>query len=330
MIANHAAGMTEINEIVPRMKSMKVMRFNNDPGAPALVADTAPVPHPKSGEILIRVHAAGVTPTELFWYPTTHAHSGEPRTGAIPGHEFSGVIEAVGAEVDPKLVGQEVFGMNDWFADGASAEYCVSTPASVSPKPALLSHAEAATVPIGALTAWQGLVDRAKLQATERILIHGGSGAVGVFAIQIARRAGAHVITTASARNFDFLAKLGANEVIDYRTHRFEEKVQPVDVVFDSIGGETLHRSWGLLKPDGRMVTIASASEGNKDERIEKAFFIVEPNRKHLSEIALLFGAGLLQCFVDAVVPLERASDAYSGSIPERRGRGKVVLSIVN
>ena len=212
----------------------------------------------------------------------------------------------------------------------APSQYCVSTPASIAPKPALLSHAEAATVPIGALTAWQGLVDRAKLQATERILIHGGSGAVGVFAIQIARRAGAHVITTASARNFDFLAKLGANEVIDYRTHRFEEKVQPVDVVFDSIGGETLNRSWSLLKPNGRMVTIASASEGNKDERIEKAFFIVEPNRKHLSEIALLFGAGLLQCFVDAVVPLAKASDAYSGSIPERRGRGKVVLSIVN
>ena len=220
--------------------------------------------------------------------------------------------------------------MNDWFADGATAGYCTSASTSVAVKPSRLSHLEAATVPIGALTAWQGLFERAKLQAGERILIHGGSGAVGVFAIQLARRAGAHVITTASARNFDFLSQLGADEVIDYRTDRFENRARDLDVVFDAVGGETLKRSWSLLKSPGRMVTIAADSEGTKEKSIEKAFFIVEPNQGELTEISRLLDSGELQCFVDAVVPVVNASDAYCGTIKERRGCGKVVLSIVN
>jgi NADPH:quinone reductase-like Zn-dependent oxidoreductase len=219
--------------------------------------------------------------------------------------------------------------MNDWFADGATADYCINSSSSVAVKPSRLSHLEAASVPIGALTAWQGLFERAKLQAGERILIHGGSGAVGVFAIQLARRAGAYVATTASVRNVDFLSQLGADEVIDYRTDRFEDRARDLDVVFDAVGGETLKRSWSLLRSRGRMVTIAADSEGTDDERIEKAFFIVEPNQKQLTEISRLLDAGELQCFVDAVVPFARASDAYCGTIEERRGRGKMVLSII-
>jgi NADPH:quinone reductase-like Zn-dependent oxidoreductase len=311
------------------MKAMKVMRFNDSSNVPALIAGTAPVPEPGRGEMLIRVHAAGVTPTELRWYPTTHTPDGGRRTGAIPGHEFSGVVEAVAMDVDPDQIGREVFGMNDWFAGGATADYCTTASTSVALKPSRLSHLEAASIPIGSLTAWQGLFERAKLQAGERILVHGGSGAVGVFVIQLARRAGAHVITTASARNFDFLSQLGANEVIDYRTDRFEDSARDVNVVFDTVGGETLKRSWSLLKPRGRMVTIAADSEGTKDERIEKAFFIVEPNQKELAEISRLLDAGELQCFVDAVVPFARASDAYCGTIRERRGRGKMVLTTI-
>ena len=127
--------------------------------------------------------------------------------------------------------------MNDWFADGATADYCLSAATSVAVKPSRLSHLEAASVPIGVLTAWQGLFERAKLGPGERILIHGGSGAVGVFVIQLARRAEAHVITTASARNFDFLLQLGANEVTDYRSVRFEDRARDLDVVFDTVGG---------------------------------------------------------------------------------------------
>lgn len=304
------------------------MRFNGSPDSPELIADSAPIPEPKTGEILIRVHAAGVTPTELLWYPTIHSRDGGKRTGAIPGHEFSGVVEEVGANVDLNFIGQEVYGMNDWFADGASAEYCISTPSAVAKKPSRLSHAEAATVPIGALTTWQGLIDRARLRSGERILIHGGSGAVGVFAIQLARKTDAHVITTASSRNFDFLSKLGAHEMIDYRTGNFEDSCGPVDVVLDAVGGETLKKSWDLLKPDGRMVTIATNSEGPKDERTEKAFFIVEPSHQQLTEITRLIDDGELQCFVDATAPLAKASDAYCGKLTERKGRGKVVLSI--
>ena len=137
------------------------------------------------------------------------------------------------------------------------------------------------------------------------------------------------MITTASARNFDFLSQLGANEVIDYRTERFEDSARDLDVVLDTVGGETLKRSWSLLKPQGRMVTIAADSEGTKDERIEKAFFIVEPNQKELTEISQLLDTGELQCLVDAVVPFDRASDAYCGIVEERRGRGKMVLSII-
>ena len=255
--------------------------------------------------------------------------AGEPRMDAIPGHEFSGIVEQVGISVDTSWLGREVYGMNDWFSDGATAEYCISTPGFVATKPVNLSHTEAASVPIGALTAWQGLFDRAKLRSGERVLIHGGAGAVGVFAIQLSRRVGAHVVTTASPRNFDFLSKLGANDLLDYH-QRFEEGLDQFDVVFDLVGGDTLERSWSLLKPDGRMVTIAAKSEGTKDDRIEKAFFIVEPNHQQLTEISHLLDAGELLCFVDTVVPFANASEAYAGKLTPRKGRGKVVLSVVS
>ena len=154
---------------------MNVLRFNNNIKAPALIGGTALVPEPKADEILVRIYAAGVTPTELMWYPTTHTKAGGPRLDAIPGHEFSGVVERVGTAIDTNWIGREVYGMNDWFADGATAEYCISTISSVAAKPSRLSHAEAAAVPIGALTAWQGLFDRAKLRSGERVLIHGGA-----------------------------------------------------------------------------------------------------------------------------------------------------------
>ena len=183
------------------------------------------------GELLIRVYAAGVTPTELVWYPTTHTKSGQERRGAIPGHEFSGVVAEIGAGVDGFSVGQEVYGMNDWFAEGATAEYCLAQPSGIAPKPTGLTHEEAATVPIGALTAMQGLFDRAQLQRGQRVLVHGGAGAVGIFAVQFAHLRGAHVVATASSSSIDFVRGLGADEVIDYETMRFEESVHDVDVV---------------------------------------------------------------------------------------------------
>lgn len=307
---------------------MKAMKVNNAQQGPALIPTTLPEPQPADGDLLIRVRAAGVTPTELLWYPTTHTKDGSPRADAVPGHEFSGSIAALGKSVTGFNVKDEVYGMNDWFADGATTEFCLTGPQSIALKPKSLTHELAATVPIGALTAWQGLFDRAHLESRERLLIHGAAGAVGVFATQLARRRGAYVIATASPLNVEFVKQLGADEVIDYKTSRFEERVKHVDVVFDAVGGETLDRSWRVLKAGGRMVTIAAASEDNTDQRVKNAFFIVEPNRKQLDEITKLLDAGVLKAFVSAVVPFEEASAAYSKAVPEKRAYGKVVISI--
>jgi NADPH:quinone reductase-like Zn-dependent oxidoreductase len=308
---------------------MKSVRLDDSKGKPALVEVELPVPQPGPDDILIRVHAAGVTPTELIWYPTTHTKTGEPRLHAVPGHEFSGVVAALGEKAGAFDVGQEVYGCNDWFSDGATAEYCLAQPSTIASKPASLRHVEAASVPIGALTAWQGLLDRAKLRVGERVLVHGGSGAVGIFAIQIARRAGAHVITTASSRNAEFLRQLGAEKVIDYQTERFEELVREFDVVFDGVGGETLQRSWNVLKPTGRLVTIAAESNATADERTKAAFLLVTPNQKQLTEIANLIDRGELKPCVDAVLPLAQAPAAYLGTALRPSGRGKMVIDVI-
>ncbi len=222
--------------------------------------------------------------------------------------------------------------MNDWFADGALAEYCIAQPSGIAPKPTRLTHIEAASVPIGALTAWQGLFDRGKLQADQRVLIHGGAGAVGVFVIQLARLRGARVIATASARNRDFVMQLGAEQVIDYTAERFEDVVQDVDLVFDGVGGDTLRRSWKVLKPSGRMITIAASAESDaaSDERTKQSFFIVEPNQTELIEIGKLLDTGALKPVVDTVLPLEEASAAYAGSAKRNHGRGKLVVSVAS
>lgn len=307
---------------------MKTMRLSNSAQFPVLVEETVPQPQPQRGELLVRVYAAGVTPTELLWYPTTHSKTGERRSHAVPGHEFSGVIAAVGEDTVGFAIGQEVYGMNDWFADGALAEYCITQPTSVAPKPPSLTHIEAAAVPIGALTAWQGLFDHARLQPGEHVLVHGGAGAVGVFAIQLARFRGAQVTTTASARNLTFVSQLGAAQVIDYQAMRFEDNIRDMDVIFDTVGGETLQRSWAVLKPEGRMITIAADSEYTTDDRVKQAFFIVEPNPTQLSQIGSLLETGDLQPVVDAVLPLTRASEAYTGEVQQRRGRGKLVVAV--
>ena len=306
---------------------MKALRLADSPEKPVLIETDIPRPRPGPGEVLVRVFAAGVTPTELIWYPTTHTKNGDRRSGAVPSHEFSGEIAGIGGAVTESAIGQEVYGMNDWFADGALAEYCVTQPEWIAPKPSHLGHAAAAAVPIGALTAWQGLFDRAKLQPGERVLIHGGAGAVGVFAIQLARAQGAHVTTTVSAHNFDFVKGLGANEVVDYNAAPFETQVRDIYVVFDAVGGETLRRSWGVLKPGGRLVTIAADGEAAPDERTQKAFLLVEPNRRQLIEIGRLLDAGALRAVVDTELLFSRAAEAYAGTT-KRNGRGKLVVVV--
>jgi NADPH:quinone reductase-like Zn-dependent oxidoreductase len=242
----------------------------------------------------------------------------------IPGHEFSGEVAALGEGVTAVGVGEPVYGMNDWFGDGAQAEYCLARAADVARKPASVDHAHAAVTPISALTAWQGLFERARLAAGQHVLIHGAAGGVGGFAVQLARRRGVRVTATAAAGNLDFVRGLGADEVIDYRAERFEERVRGVDAVFDTVGGDTLRRSWGVLKPGGRLVTIAASEEGSQDERTRSAFFIVEPRRAELEEVARLIDSGEVRPVVGAEFPLADALLAYR----HKPARGKVVLRV--
>lgn len=308
------------------MNEMKAMEFRGSGGSLALHPVTRPIPQPAAGELLIRICAAGVTPSERSWYPTNHSLDGTPRQSTIPGHEFSGVVESVGSGVASYRVGDAVFGMNDWFADGATAQFCIARPEDIALKPSALSHVQAASVPIGVLTSLQGLETRAKVQRGERVLVHGGAGAVGLYAVQLAKLEGAYVIATASAANLEFVSALGADVVIDYRAERFEDRVESVDVVFDTVGGDTLDRSWKVLSESGRLLTIAADAENSEDQRIKKSFFIVEPNGKQLASMAELFDSGKLRAFVKAEVSLDRANEAYSGTVSGMQPTGKIVI----
>jgi NADPH:quinone reductase-like Zn-dependent oxidoreductase len=306
---------------------MKAICSHARGGPETLVYQDVPNPRmPAPGEVLVRVHAAAVTPTELTWSPTWTTPEGKPRPfPVIPGHEFSGVVAGLGPGTNGVAVGDAIYGMKDWYGDGTQAEHCLARVSDVASKPRSIDHALASTVPISALTAWQGLVDRAKLQRGERVLIQGAAGGVGLFAVQIARRAGAHVIATASAHNLDFVRGLGANEVIDHKAQRFEDVAGIVDVVFDAVGGETLDRSWPLLKPaGGRMMTVAAAAEQTADPRVRDAFFIVEARRDQLTQIASLIDAGELRAVLGAQFPLAAAREAYE----HKSQRGKVVVTV--
>lgn len=306
---------------------MKAVYLDKKGGYEALQFGEVPQRCPARGEVLIQIHATALTPTEFDWFPTFKTQDGKPRPfPIIQSHEFSGVVAGLGEGVTDLKSGDAVYGLNDWFANGAQAEYCVAPATALAPKPRTLDHTQAAVVPISALTAWQGLFVRANLQAGQRVLIHGSAGGVGVFAVQLAHQRGAHVIATASARNLDFVRSLGANEVIDYKTTPFEEVARDIDVVFDVIGGDTLVRSWNVLKPGGKIVTLIEPAE--KDQRAKDAFFIVEPDLKQLTEVAGLIDSGKLRVFIESVFPLEKTREAYAHAV--RGGlRGKVAIKII-
>ncbi|MBX3303182.1 MAG: NADP-dependent oxidoreductase [Nitrospira sp.] len=304
---------------------MKAIRLHQVGGPESLRYEDAPKPIPKGTHVLVQVYAAAITPAEFAWYPTFHTLEGGIRSfPIILGHEFSGVVEAVGPDCMGVQVGDCIYGLSDWFIDGAQAEYCVTVPANIAPKPVTLDHTQAAAVPISALTAWQGLIDRAHLSAGQRVLIHGAAGGVGSFAVQMARHQKAHVIATASAANTDVVKALGADEVIDYRTTPFETAVGDVDVVLDTIGGDTRDRSWGVLRKGGRLVTIAADAEGVKEQRVRDAFFIIEPNRNQLMNISHLINTGVLRPLAGSVFAMEHFRQAYE----QKPMHGKNVLHI--
>ena len=295
-----------------------------------LVVEDAPLPTLGFGDVLIRVHASGVSPSELDWDRTWLHQDGAARTPPIvPGHEVSGVVEGVEAGAAGIAVGDNVFGLIDFHRDGADAEFVAVRADEVAPKPATVTHAQTAAVPLSALTAWQALFDQGGLAPGQHVLVHGGAGGVGSFAVQLARWRGARVTATSSARDSDLVRGLGADDVIDYRTQRFEEAVTEIDLAFDTVGGDTWERSWAVLRPRGRLVSIAvpRPPERETDDGRRAIWFVVKQDRQQLLEIGALIDAGHLRPIISAELPLARGPEAY-GPTGHMSGPVKVVMLV--
>jgi NADPH:quinone reductase-like Zn-dependent oxidoreductase len=288
------------------------------PGDPArLVAEQLPTPRPGAGEALVRVHAAAITRNELAW-PAD-------RLPAIPSYEFSGVVAAVGPGVEQVRVGEAVYALGDFGRDGAAADYTVVDAGLLAPKPRTLDHLQSAAIPLAGLGAWQGLFEHGRLAAGQRVLIHGAAGGVGAFAVQLAHWRGAHVVGTASTANLETARALGADQVLDHTTTRFEDAVEPVDVVFDTAGGDRLERSPAVLRPGGRLVSVAE--EPPDAAGITASYFVVAPNRRQLVELAEAADRGELRPVIDQVFPLGDARQAFERSLGNHRP-GKIVLRV--
>lgn len=308
---------------------MKAIRLHARGGPEQLVYEDAPRPMPAPGDAIVRVHATGITRTELTWDQTYRNADGSPRLPTIPGHEFSGVIESVPIGVRDLGPGDAVYGLADFPRNGAAAEYLAVRAANLALKPRTLDHVHSAPLTLSGLTAWQALFTHGRLQPGQRVLIHGGAGGVGAFAVQLAKWKGAHVITTSSAGNFEFLRGLGADETIDYKTTRFEDVVRGVDLVLDAVGGDTVERSWQTLRPGGAMISIAEFIPEDEPPKhgVRGLFFIVEPDREQLEEMAKLVDRGLLKAFVAKVFPLAEARQAFELAL-QGHTRGKIVLQV--
>jgi NADPH:quinone reductase-like Zn-dependent oxidoreductase len=291
---------------------MRVVRLRAPGGPEQLAVEEADRPQPGPGEALVRVHAAAITRGELEW-PVD-------RLPAIPSYELSGVVEEVGSGVASVAAGDEVFALTPFDRDGVAADYTAVPAEQLVARPRALGHTESAAIPLPALTAWQGLFDHGRLGAGERVLIHGAAGNVGGYAVQLARAAGAYVIGTASAASLDLVLELGAHEAVDAAT-RFEDAVEPVDVVFDTAGGERLRRSFAVLGAGGRLVSVA------EEPAAEGVYFIVEPKRDQLEELARRADIGELRPAPVEVYPLASAREAFARSMEPGRG-GKVVLAV--
>jgi NADPH:quinone reductase-like Zn-dependent oxidoreductase len=292
-------------------------------GAGGLTLTDVPYPHAAENDVIVRVHAAGFTPGELDW-PTTWAdRAGRDRTPSVPGHELSGVVAELGYGTTGLTVGQRVFGLADWSRDGSLAEYTAVEARNLAPLPADVDHVVAAAAAISGLTAWQGLIDHARLRGGQTVLVHGAAGGVGSIAVQLAREVGAVVIGTGRAADRDTALGLGVSAFLDLQADKLEEAGE-VDVVFDVIGGEVLDRSAALVRAGGTLVTIATVPTVKpRDGRA--VFFVVEPDRSALAELAQRLRDGRLKPIVGAVRPLAEAPSAFGLG---RRTRGKTIIRV--
>ena len=296
---------------------------DRDAGVGGLALMDLPKPHVIENDVLVRVHAAGFTRGELDWPGTWVDRAGRDRTPSVPGHDLSGVVVELGYGTTGLTVGQRVFGLTDWFRNGSLAEYTAVEARNLAPLPADVDDVVAAALPISGLTAWQALIDHARLTTGQTVLIHGAAGGVGSIAVQLAREFGAVVIGTGRAADRDTAVGLGVDRFLDLEADKLED-VGEVDVVFDVIGGEILDRSAALVRAGGTLITIARPPTVRpKDGRA--VFFVVEPDRSRLAEIAQRLGDGRLKPIVGSVRPLAEAPAAFT---PDQRTPGKTIIRV--
>jgi NADPH:quinone reductase-like Zn-dependent oxidoreductase len=307
---------------------MYALRAHVRGGPEVLVYEQAPRPAIGDGEILVAVHAAAITFAELTW-DETWTREGVDRTPIIPSHEFSGVVAEIGSAVTGFAVGDPVYGLVPFDRDGAAAEYVAVPADQCAAKPASLSHAEAAALPLPALTAQQALFDHAHVSAGERVLVLGGAGGVGGYAVQMAAAAGAHVTATTRSA-VEYVKTLGANEVIDIRNDDFSTRAGEFDVVIDTVSGDTLDRSYSLVRRGGRLITLQTPPDQDKAARrgITAVFFIVISDTAALDSLAALVDSSALRVTVAATFPLAHGAAAYASGAQVGRQPGKTVLAV--
>jgi NADPH:quinone reductase-like Zn-dependent oxidoreductase len=291
-------------------------------GPAGLTLSDIPHPHAAENDVIVRVYAAGFTPGELDWPGTWTDRAGHDRAPSVPGHELAGVVAELGYGTTGLTVGQRVFGLADWTRDGSLAEYTAVEARNLAPLPADIDYTVAAAVPISGLTAWQGLVDHARLKTGQTVLIHGAAGGVGSIAVQLAHELGARVIGTGLAADRETALGLGADAFVDLQAGRLEDAGE-VDVVFDVIGGEVLERSAPLVRAGGTLVTIVGPPKVRPDGRA--IFFVVEPDRLQLADLAQRVRSGRLKPIIGAVRSLAEVPSAFA---PDHRVPGKTIIRV--
>lgn len=312
------------------MESMKAIRLHNYGAPDVLIYEVAPQPEPAADEVLIRVHAAGINPAD---WKIRQGYLQDKFPFPLPlilGYDLSGVVEAIGDNVTTLKPGDAVYAMLPLNQLGAYAEYVVAKAALLAPKPTSLDFATAAGIPSIALTAWQALFDLAQLQSGQTILIHGASGGVGNFAVQYAKWQGATVIGTASTHNLALIQQLGVDQAIDYKIQRFEDEVANVDVVLDTVGGETRQRSWQVLKSGGILISTEGAAEPvvSPNSEINGVPIFTNPETNlQLQQIGSLVDAGEIKPPSVEILPLAEAAKAHT-AIQHQQHRGKLVLQV--
>jgi NADPH:quinone reductase-like Zn-dependent oxidoreductase len=307
--------------------AMKAVVVHEYGGPEVLKYEDAPRPEPKENELLVRVIACGVNPADPLIVSGRYAKEFGTHLPLVPGYDVAGVVERTGAKVTKFKVGDGVYGYalfgGGWAEDAVLAEH------EAALKPKSLTFVEAAAVPLAALTAWQALIDVAQLQAGQTALIHGGSGGVGSFAVQIAKARGARVIATASTPNQDLLKQLGADVTVDYTKTKFEEVAKDVDVVLDPVGRDTLARSYAVIKKGGIITTlVARCDQAQLDKYgIRGASISVKPDSNELTEITRLIDEKKIKPIVTQVLALSDAVKAHEQAATKHT-RGKIVLKI--